>query len=107
MNTINNFTTEDRFLFSDAWKCWWCESNQADSLHHIVGRGSKNGDVESSPLNAAPICNHKCHLHKHGLLMTKKWKKKLLKQTFDFLINSNYIFTKKDFAFIDKYVDFY
>lgn len=99
----NNFSEEDRMLFNEVWECWFCGSNQANCLHHIVGRGSKNGDCESSPLNACPICNYKCHISNHGLLNTKEWQKKLLNKTYQFLIKSGYIFTSKDSKFLEKY----
>jgi len=107
MQTKNNFSDYDRIMFQDSWKCWWCETNQADCLHHIVGRGSKNGDVESSPLNAAFMCNQKCHLQNHGLITTKEWKVKLLKMTYDYLISTGYTLTEKDNMFIEKYSEYY
>ena len=107
IKTINNFSPETRLLFEGIYLCWWCGMNTADSLHHTVGRGNKEGDVESSPLNACLICNHKCHIPNHNLLSTDEEKSKLLNTTYDFLIKINYKFTEKDFDFIKKYSKLY
>lgn len=104
---MNNFSEETRLVFEGIYKCWYCGMNKADSLHHIVGRGNKEGDVESSPLNACLICNHKCHLPNHGLLTTYAKQKKLLNTTYIFLKSKNYQFTDKDFDFIRKYSNLY
>ena len=103
----NNFSQETRTLFSDLWECFFCGSNRADALHHIVGRGNKEDDCESSALNACPICNHKCHLPNHGLLKTNDWMSKLLNRTYALLKQSGYTFTEKDANFLEKYACLY
>lgn len=72
-----------------------------------MGRGAMDSTIESSILNAAPICNHKCHLKHHGKIMTKEWQKKFLKKTYDYLVKNYYQFTTKDLSFIIKYKDYY
>ena len=103
----NNFPEELRFLFSDCWKCWWCGKNRADSLHHIVGRGNGDSKVESSILNAAPLCNQGCHLPNHGQLRTDEKMREMLDKTYNYLITSNYELTEIDSAFIEKYIIYY
>ena len=104
--TKNNFSEYTRFIFSEAHECWNCGCNKADALHHIVGRGG-DGDEESSPLNAAPICNHKCHLPEHGVLGTENKIRYLLSRTYEYLTLYGYHFTEKDSRFIKKYVTYY
>lgn len=106
MNLKNNFSEEDRSLFSDIWECSYCGQNTNDSLHHICGRGSSS-DEESSPLNASPICNAKCHIPHHGELRTKKWVKILLAKTFKHLTKIGYNLTEKDQRFLIKYKSMY
>jgi len=103
----NEFSKDTRLLFIYTWECFYCGSNKADAIHHIVGRGAKESCLESSPLNAAPICNHKCHIPNHGLLKTEEQMKILLNKTYKFLIESGYILTEKDLDFIEKYSNFY
>lgn len=103
----NNFSEETRLLFSEAWECWYCGANTAGSLHHIVGRGSKNGDVESSPLNACLVCNNKCHLPNHNFLKTDGMMRKMLNKTMEYLLSADYHFTAKDIEFTEKYSDLY
>jgi hypothetical protein len=107
LNLPNNFSQGTRILFELFWTCFWCGSNRADALHHIVGRGNKEDDCESSALNACPICNQKCHLPNHGLLTTPKEQTKLLNKTYDFLVASDYTFTDKDARFLEKYANLY
>ena len=102
----NDFPSDLRYIF-DIWKCWWCGKNKADSLHHIVGRGEKGSKVESSILNAAPLCNQTCHLPNHGLLRTDDEIKKLLDKTYSFLIESGYELTELDSQFLEKYIIYY
>lgn len=107
MKQKNNFPEELRFLFSDSWKCFYCGKNRADSLHHIVGRGNGNSKVESSALNAAPLCNQSCHLPNHGLLRTEDKARELLDRTYEYLRSINYELTENDSAFIEKYIIYY
>jgi hypothetical protein len=81
--------------------------NTPDALHHILGRGNGDSKVEGSVLNAAPLCNQKCHLPNHGLLRTEEWVSKLLKQTYEFLQSVEYEFTELDNQFMDKYTEYY
>lgn len=100
----NDFRTQDRTLFSDCWRCWWCGKNRADSIHHIVGRGEHDGeDTESSPLNAAPMCNQSCHLPLHGELRTDTNVRMLLNKTYDYLIEIGYQLNERDSLFLEKY----
>ena len=103
----NNFPEGSWVMFEEAWCCWWCGMNTSDCLHHIVGRGNKGSIVESSVLNAAPLCNQKCHLANHSLLRTDEWVSKLLKQTKKYLESINYRFTRNDHAFLLKYAKYY
>lgn len=107
MKAHNNFPEESRLIFQDAWTCWYCGENTLDCLHHIVGRGNNGSVVESSILNAAPLCNQKCHLPHHGELRTDEMVGKLLKQTKKYLVNYGYKFTRNDFAFMLKYAKYY
>lgn len=81
--------------------------NTCDSLHHIVGRGHGDSDVESSILNAAPLCNQKCHLPHHGRITTPVYQKKYLNKTYNYLIKRGYMLSELDLAFMDKYAHLY
>ena len=102
----NNFPEGTHELFQQAWKCWYCESNRADSIHHIVGRG-EDEKTESSILNAAPMCNHKCHLAHHGELRTDEMTGQMLKKTYEYLQSIGYEFNEIDGKFMDKYLEYY
>ena len=104
---MNDFNEKTRELFSGLYKCFWCGSNKPDCLHHIVGRGTKEDDCESSPLNASLLCNQKCHIANHNLLLTEKHKRIMLDKTYQFITSSGYTFTDKDERFIEKYVKYY
>jgi len=103
----NNFSQETRLLFQEAWQCWWCGMNTADSLHHIVSRGGKDSTTESSTLNACPLCNQKCHLPNHGVLKTEAQIKIMLNKTYDYLIGIGYKLTELDIEFMEQYIDYY
>jgi len=107
MKLHNNFPEESRYWLEETWCCWWCGENTPDCLHHIVGRGNKQSKVESSILNAAPLCNQKCHLAHHSLLKTDKYIAQLLQQTYKYLINQGYILNRNDKAFMLKYAKYY
>jgi len=107
MHLRNSFPDYSWAKFMDAWKCWYCEMNTADCLHHIMGRGSGDSKVESSIFNAAPLCNHKCHLPNHGKIRTNEYSKIFLQKTFDYLINIEYELEEIDRGFIKKYETFY
>lgn len=103
----NNFSQDAFIIFQEAWCCWLCGMNTSDCLHHIVGRGEKGSKVESSILNAAPLCNQKCHLANHGKLRTDKYVVELLKKTFDYLHSKGYTLNENDINFIRKYWKYY
>lgn len=103
----NNFPEEAWSIFQDAWMCWYCGMNTADCLHHIVGRGNGDSKVESSMLNAAPMCNHKCHIPNHGKLKRVENIKELLKTTYTYLLSVGYKLNKTDKEFIKKYKKYY
>ena len=103
----NSFPIWAHVLFQQSWSCWYCGKNVADALHHIVGRGNSSDSVESSILNAAPICNNSCHLYHHGEISTDKYRKIFLNRTYDFLLSTHYEFSDKDMRFIQKYSRYY
>lgn len=101
----NNFTQKTRSLFWDNYSCWSCGYNKFDILHHIVGRGNKHSELESSPFNAAPLCNFSCHI---GKPINKEYTtKKFLQLTEEYLKRINYKPTDKDKAFLEKYKQYY
>lgn len=102
----NDWSAETYFLFfgGSYSDCWWCGTNRADCGHHIFGRGREN-DCENSPLNFAPLCNHRCHLPNHGYLMTAEGRNVMFKKTLDYLVSINYQLTDKDNRFLEKYKD--
>ena len=100
MKLKNEFSQETRKLFIWNYICWWCGQNHIDCLHHILNR------VSDSPLNAAPLSNFECHIG-NGKLSTFEAKKKLLKKTLYFLLESDYKLTEEDKAFMGKYNKYY
>jgi hypothetical protein len=107
MNSHNSFSPETHDIIRNIKKCYNCQSNRADCLHHIVGRGNGDSKCESSILNASFLCNFKCHLPKHGYWRTKEGVKKLLNKTLNYLFNIKYTFKPIDYEFLDKYKDYY
>lgn len=107
MPNHNSFPEVIHEIFQQAWECWFCGMNTADSLHHVVGRGQGDSWVEGSILNAAPLCNQKCHLPNHGKLRTKEWIAKLLNTTYLYLVSIRYEFEEIDYEFIEKYKEYY
>lgn len=79
----------------------------ADCFHHAVGRGSGNGECESSILNAVPLNNFICHLPIHGQLRTRENTAIFLQKTMRFLLSRQFIFDEKDKDFIMKYKEYY
>ena len=96
----NEFSEETRELFFWNHTCWNCGMNDADCLHHIMGR------ISNSPLNAAPLNNFNCHIG-NGELSQFFTRKKLLQRTLKFLKESGYTLTKKDKTFMNKCKQFY
>ena len=96
----NNFTEKTRELF--AWNkfCFYCWKNGANALHHILGR------VSNSPLNCSPIHNEVCHLY-NPQLSKKETIQRLLRNTYDFLMENDYQLTVKDREFKLKYKEYY
>ena len=100
----NNFPVETHFLFleDNKWVCWLCGMNHANCGHHIFGRGKKEG-CEKSVFNYAPLNNHKCHLPRHGFLMTTEGKKMMFQNTLNFLSEIGYTLKPIDNEFLEKY----
>lgn len=90
-------------LFQDAWECWYCGRNSSDCLHHIVGRGKHDSEIEGSTLNLAPLCNHRCHLPFHGYLRSVEGVQMLLNKTKNYLEKIGYEWTEIDHKFYEKY----
>lgn len=89
-----------RMIVDGQYLCSGCGKNHANCLHHIFGR---DGDEESSPLNAAPMNNGECHLPRHGHWMTLEGQRFLFQRTLDFLIGGGYELDDRDRAFLLKY----
>lgn len=100
----NNFPQEVYFMFMDDnhWESWDSGMCIANCLHHIFGRGYKEG-CEKSVLNAAPLNNLKEHLPKHGQWMTQAGQKYLFQKTLDFLSERGYTLKQVDIDFLEKY----
>lgn len=96
----NPFSEETRELFRYNHECAWCGMNQPDALHHIMGR------VSSSPLNASPIHNMKCHIG-NGTLENDESRSMLLKWTLEYLYKEGYRFTEADSEFYQTYSRLY
>lgn len=100
MKLRNNFTEKTRWLFAYNYDCFYCQQNGWDALHHIMGR------VSTSPLNASPIHNHKCHIG-NSILDGFDMQSILLKKTLAFLQANNYVLTEVDKEFISKHKRLY
>jgi hypothetical protein len=107
MKTHNNFSPETHNIVRDFIKCYSCQSNRADCLHHIVGRANGDSKCESSILNASLFCNFKCHLARHGYWRTEDGVRLLLNKTFNHLVTIGYKLKPIDFDFLEKYKEFY
>ncbi len=109
MKKTSNHNSFDRdlltYYFEDCWECWYCKQNTNDCFHHIMGRGAGDSKVESSILNSAPMCNHKCHLPNHGEIRANSGK--YLIKTIKYLVVKDYKFIKKDIEFYNKYIKYY
>ena len=103
----NDFDKKDRELFeSDGWcKDWEDGRNDANCLHHILGR------VSSSIYNAAPLNNFRTHQPegRKGLLPLSSQRviSKFLKKTKEYLDELGYKPTKKDLEFLETYKKYY
>lgn len=100
MKLRNAFSQESRMLFFYHYDCLWCGQNGWDALHHILGR------VSTSPLNACPIHNLKCHIG-NSALDSFESRSKLLKNVRNILLLTGYVFTTEDKQFIIKYKKYY
>jgi|TARA_Y100000310_G_scaffold270565_1_gene284492 hypothetical protein len=49
------------------------------------------------------MCNHKCHLPRHGYWKTIDGQKFLFKKTLDYLAKIEYTLTERDHEFLEKY----
>lgn len=103
----NEFSISTRQLFMDNYECWICKMNNWDCLHHIVGRAKSKNNCESSPLNAAPLHNYKCHIQIHGRLLKDDKIRYLLQKTYVYLTDRGYELTNLDKTFIKKYKKYY
>jgi hypothetical protein len=104
MKSLNNFSPETKMLWGDNWFCWECQRNNVSDFHHIVKRGTKHDDCESSPLNVAHLCR-KCH--EAGDIHSPEKQCKYLNKTVNYLINIGYSLTEKDNRFLNKYKNAY
>ena len=103
----NNFSPHTRSLFDMWWYCysWETGTNDADCIHHILGR------VSNSPYNAAPLNNFRDHQPEgrkglpaiHSFLVRKKY----LISTASYLDSIDYIPTKKDLEFLETNKKYY
>lgn len=90
----NNFSQETRDLFIYNYRCWKCGMNTWDCLHHIL-----SGEYSDSPLNAAPLCNAKCHIG-GGHYFTEEETRGFLADTLEYLLLHQYTLTNRDKCFI-------
>ncbi|MDD5353294.1 MAG: hypothetical protein PHS93_09060 [Candidatus Omnitrophica bacterium] len=105
MKLHNDFTDEQKILWSDVWWCHapgkrngFCESNEGVSLHHICGR---KGKYNKSTLNGIPLCL------KHHEQYTFLDKGELLKITIKFLMSIFYKLTEEDVLFYKEHIMYY
>ena len=102
---LNSFTNDTRAEFVFNYRCWECPiTGRGLDAHHIMGRGSRNSDLESSPLNLAPL-DHKCH--SKGDVNSFEKRQKYLQKTLKYLLEQGYTFTEKDKKFLIKYKKYY
>ena len=100
----NDFSIEIKILWEDNYKCWECQRNNVVDFHHILKRGTKHDDCESSPLNLAHLCR-KCHEASDRHSHEKQCK--YLNKTVNYLYKIGYELVEKDFKFLDKYKNNY
>ncbi len=103
----NEFSKDVRELFDRGGYavCWETGQNNADCLHHIMGR------ISDSPYNAAPLNNFRSHQPegRKGLLplSSDTVRKKYLQKTKMYLDSINYQPTESDLHFLRKYNKYY
>ena len=100
MKLKNNFSERTRELFTWHYTCMLCNTNGWDCLHHIHGR------VTSSPYNACPLHNFKCHIG-NGKLSTDSVKKMLSLKMKEYLQSIDYKDTLEDKNFLNEYKKYY
>jgi len=95
----------DRGGYSNSWDN--NGTNDADCLHHILGRCS------NSPYNAAPLNNFRDHMPEgrtmQGLppVNSEMAKRRYLRKTREYLDSVNYEANEKDLEFLEKYNEYY
>lgn len=103
----NPFTKETRELFDHGGYCpsWETGTNDADCLHHIMGRCS------DSPYNACPLNNFKDHQPEGRRdlpsITSLEVRSKYLKRTKRYLDSINYQPTENDIFFLEKNKQYY
>ena len=103
----NEFTQETRdIFFGQGWSMSWETGiNDADCIHHIMGRCS------SSPYNAAPLNNRKDHMPegRKNLLSLSSFeiRSKYLKKTKKYLDDIGYKPNSIDIIFLEKNSKYY
>jgi len=104
---MDSFTHETRELFDEGGyaNSWETGKNNADCLHHILGR------VSNSPYNAAPLNNFKDHQPegRKGLpaISSPEVREKYLQRTKRYLDSIGYEPTEEDKEFLQKYKSFF
>ena len=103
----NDFTSKTRDLFDFGGYCvdWEDGRNDADCLHHILGRES------NSPYNACPLNNFRTHQPegRKGLLplSSQSVRSKYLKKTKVYLDSIDYKPTENDLKFLETNKKYY
>ena len=103
----NDFTAKTRELFDLGGYAmdWEDGRNDADCLHHILGR------VSNSPYNAAPLNNFRTHQPegRKGLepLSSQSVRSKYLQKTKNFLDSIDYKPTENDLIFLEDNKKYY
>lgn len=105
----NDFTEQTRYLFDFGGFSydWEDGRNDADCLHHILGR------VSNSPYNACPLNNFRTHQPegrmqlKLGAITSQENISKYLTKTKTYLDMYGYQPNKKDLEFLSKYKKYY
>jgi len=110
-NGLKNRFDKNRLnsAFAFHYKCLWCDKAGSDCFHHIISASSTNyreGEFNSSILNACPIHNHKCHLYNSELHKTEN-EKMLLNKVLEVLALENISFNDLDRKFFDVYRKLY
>ena len=103
----NNFSPKTRELFDMGGYCedWEDSRNDADCLHHCLGR------ISSSPLNACPLNNFRNHQPEGRRdlppLHSDEVRSKYLQKTLDYLTDIGYELTEEDIKFMEDNSKYY